>query len=98
MDTVVLKVPMPRQALLVSGLSKEQVAMSMLETFVLALYKQDRISAGKAAQLLGISKFDFIRILATHGIPYFNFTPEELGAEMQAVEEWIERHWTEKTL
>ncbi len=53
----------------------------MLQSFVLSLYRQDRISSGKAAQLLGISRLAFIHLLDSEGIAYLDYTPEELEME-----------------
>lgn len=59
-----------------------------LKTLIaLELFREDRISSGKAAELLGVSKMAFVQLLAQHGIPYFTETPAELGEQVTAVEE-----------
>ena len=52
------------------------------ETIVLELYRRGTISSGKAAQLLGMPKYDFIQYSGRLGIPYFRLTDEELDAEV----------------
>ena len=47
-------------------------------------------SSGKAAELLGMTKREFIRLLARKGIPYFDYSPEELAEEFETVEAWEE--------
>jgi hypothetical protein len=37
--------------------------------------------------LLGISKAKFVDLLDQHGIAYFRETPEELGAQVEALRE-----------
>lgn len=59
-----------------------------LRAFVLSLFRRDRISAGKAARLLGIHRMAFIRLLAEEKIPYLDYTREELEAESAALEQW----------
>jgi predicted HTH domain antitoxin len=54
------------------------------ELIVLELYRQGEISSGKAAQLLGIEREDFIRHASTHGIPYFQLQGEDLRREIDA--------------
>ena len=52
------------------------------ETIVLELYRRGTISSGKAAQLLGTTKLEFIRYSGRLGIPYFRLTDEELDSEI----------------
>lgn len=54
------------------------------ELIVLELYRQGEISSGKAAQLLGIEREDFIRHASRHGIPYFQLQGEDLRREIDA--------------
>lgn len=56
------------------------------ELVVLELYRQARISNGKAAQLLGLSRIEFIRRAGQLGIPYFRMSAGEWEAEMRQVD------------
>ncbi|MGD9890457.1 MAG: UPF0175 family protein [Dehalococcoidia bacterium] len=51
------------------------------ETIVLELYRRGTISSGKAAQLLGTSKLDFIQYSGRLGIPYFRLTDDESDSD-----------------
>ncbi len=62
------------------GFSKSEAAQAVKEFSVLGLYLERKISSGKAAELLGIRKREFIRLLAGKKIPYFDYTDEELAA------------------
>jgi hypothetical protein len=53
---------------------------------VLELYRRHETSGGRAAELLGIGRFDFIRWSGSLGIPYFDMTPEEWQQELRAIE------------
>lgn len=57
---------------------------SALELIVLELYRRSSISSGKAAQLLNMSRTDFIRYASGLGIPYISFTEEEWADEVTA--------------
>ena len=63
----------------------ELVERAALEMIVLELYRRGAISSGKAAQLLGVPRYDFIQRASSLGIPYFNLTPEELDAELDVM-------------
>ena len=43
----------------------------------------DTISHGRAAELLGMSKMDLIRLYSRLGIPYLDMTDEEFEEEIQ---------------
>ncbi len=62
----------------------------MLKLFVMNLYKHQRISAGKAAETLGIRKYDFIQMLGDAGMDFFDYSPTELEEEFETVNKWIQ--------
>ena len=85
MDTITLRVPMPKETFLTLGLSEREAVEAMKKSFIIELYRKDKISSGKAAELLGVRKLDFIRLLAEEGIPFFDYTDEELEEEFRTV-------------
>ena len=85
---VTVSVPLPQALLADTGLSREDAGYALLRAFVVSLYRQDRLSAGKAARLLGVQRLEFIRLLAEERIPYLDYTADELDAEASALEQW----------
>lgn len=53
------------------------------ELIVLELYRHGDISSGKAAQLLGMRRDEFIRHASERGIPYLQLSGEELRREIE---------------
>lgn len=53
---------------------------------VLELYRRGTISSGKAAELLGMQRIDFIKHASRLGIPYIDMTEDEWAAEKAASE------------
>jgi predicted HTH domain antitoxin len=51
------------------------------ELIVLELYRRGTISSGKAAQLLSMSRLEFIHYASHLGIPYFALTEDEWETE-----------------
>lgn len=47
------------------------------------LFEKGRISLGKAAELAGLSKRDFIDALGREGIPVINYPASELKKELE---------------
>ncbi len=53
------------------------------ELIVLELYRQGEVSSGKAAELLGMPRGEFIRYASARGIPYLQLSGEELRREVE---------------
>jgi predicted HTH domain antitoxin len=80
MDTMTLEVPISSDLLLALGSSSARAVEQVKEFSVLGLYHERRVSAGKAAELLGLTKAEFVRLLAHKGHPYLDYTAEELAS------------------
>jgi len=91
METRVLEVPLREDLLSMLGFTKAQAVEAIQEFSVLGLYLERKISGGKAADLLGMRKREFIRLLARKGVPYFDYTSEELEGEFSTVDDWKRR-------
>lgn len=61
-----------------SGLSEEQ----LLQELILFLFQQDKISLGKAAELLNLSQIGFQKLIAERGIN-IHYDVEEWQADIQ---------------
>lgn len=56
------------------------------EAAILELYREGKISSGKAAEILEMERFEFIRYAGMKGIPFIRITPEELEEEVKILE------------
>ena len=68
------------------GLKREDIQRRLIEGLVISLFSDGHISSGKAARLLNISRLRFLELLKERGVAYFDYSPEELTEEFQAVE------------
>ena len=66
------------------GLSKDDIQQRISEWVALSLFTEGKISSGKAARLLNISRVDFLALLRRRGIAYINYSPEELSEEIDS--------------
>jgi predicted HTH domain antitoxin len=66
---------------LLEGLRRSAKAAAR-ELIVLELYREGALSSGKGAELLGLSREEFIRQASIRGIPYFQLRDDELRREM----------------
>ena len=67
------------------GESPEQIERAALEMIVLELYRRHEICAGRAAEVLGVDEFAFIRWSGSLGIPYFDTNPEDWANQLRAI-------------
>ena len=88
METLTLEVTLSKDLLALLGRSKPRAAEAVREFSVLGLYREHRISAGKASELLEMDKREFVRLLARKEIAYFDYSDQELEDEFRAVDEW----------
>ncbi len=68
------------------GLNQAEVQRRVAEWLVLSLFTEERISSGKAARLLNISRIEFLALLRVRGIAFIDYTDDELAEEFEAVE------------
>ncbi len=85
MSEVVLKVKIPED-LLRYGYSEADIQQNIREWLVISLFTEHRISSGKAARLLGISRVEFLDLLRKRGIAFIDYSPSELAEEFETVE------------
>ena len=63
---------------------EEELKNSVRKWSILELVKNGKLSSGKAAEILEMTKWDFMELMSDYDIPMANFPPEEL--EKQAKE------------
>jgi predicted HTH domain antitoxin len=81
-NTVIeIKIPSP---LLRYGIDREEAQRRATEWLVLSLFTEERISSGKAARLLNISRIEFLALLRARGIAYVDYSKDELDEEIAA--------------
>ena len=56
------------------------------EFVVLELYRRGTLSSGRAAQLLGMKRFEFVRYASRLGLAFYEMTDDEWANELEQVE------------
>jgi predicted HTH domain antitoxin len=77
----------PEMVSVLRPLAQDSLDAFLKELVVLELYRRRQISSGKAAELLKMERFEFIRYAARQGIPFFDMSDEEMRDELNRVEE-----------
>lgn len=71
--------------LLEVGLGAGDVQRHIAEWLVLSLFTEGRVSSGKAARLLAMSRHDFLDLLRRRGVAYIDMTEVEMDEEFASV-------------
>jgi predicted HTH domain antitoxin len=90
MSKLIVSLELPRDLLAALDIPESHLASHLLELVALELFRQKRITCGKGAEILGISKWRFIQLLARYEIPYFVESGDELRAEVAMAEAVLE--------
>lgn len=80
-----LEIRVPTE-LLEYGLKPDDVQRHVLEWLVISLFKDEHISSGKAARLMGLTRVEFLALLRRRGVAYVDYSPKELNDELAAVQ------------
>ena len=62
---------------------EQPIDKAATELIVLELYRLGKVSSGRAAAILHMSRKDFIQHASDLGIPYLRLTAEDLDSEIQ---------------
>ena len=65
------------------GEVRQPIGRAALELIVLELYRRGKVSSGRGAELLGMSRLGFIQHASGLGIPYLRLDENELEREME---------------
>ena len=89
MSSLIVELNLPKGFVEVLDVPESQLESKIKELTVLELFGQERISSGKGAELLGISKWDFIELLGRNNIAYFTESPVELTEQVAAAQSLV---------
>jgi predicted HTH domain antitoxin len=82
MNTLKVEIDIPYDLLTLAHVSSAEIGQKMKEWSVLHLFLEGSISAGKAAELLGVDKSTFLDLLSQWNLPYLDMSAEELSQEL----------------
>jgi predicted HTH domain antitoxin len=84
MSTFTIEVQFP-SALRDLGCSDEEIRREVPMLLVLKRFREGALSSGKAASLLGLSRREFLELLAREGVPLYDPSDQELADEWKTI-------------
>ena len=85
-DTATLTIQVPA-AFLEYELDTKLIEERFSQQVVVYLFADGRITSGEAATMLSMSRLDFLNLLHSCGVPYYDYTREELEQEQEVLDE-----------
>jgi len=68
------------------GLTKEKIACESRKLLALKCFKEKLLSLGKATELSGLSKWNFIEYLSENDVPVIDYDEEEVKRELRSAD------------
>jgi predicted HTH domain antitoxin len=84
METVDVK--LPSELLRVANLEESSLSEEAARLLALELYREDKVSLGRAAELCQTPLAAFMHFAAKHGLPLLRYSFEDLEEERQTVD------------
>lgn len=60
-----------------------ELEASLKQWTLLELVRTGRLSSGKGAEILGITRWEFMELMSSHDIPMANFSEDELERQIE---------------
>lgn len=89
--TVTVAVQLPDRVLQILGPTPKAVAENLRMLAMIEMFRRGEVSSGWAAEQLGMTKSDFIDVLARHEVPFLDLSPEELRRDLGALRRYRSR-------
>jgi len=68
------------------GLTKERIVSESRKLLALKYFNEKLLSLGKAAELSGLSKWDFIEYLSSNNVPVIDYDDDEIDREFETAD------------
>ncbi len=83
MDAFKVEIELPRDLLTALNVPAAEIKQRTTEWVALALFQEGAISAGKAAEMVGMTKAQFIAFLNQRHLPYLDAVSDELARDSE---------------
>jgi len=83
MSTQTISIDFPSDILLALNETESEVKQRIKISLAIRLYKLEKLTIGKAAQVSGLSRFQFETILSENEIPISNLTIDDVISDIE---------------
>lgn len=89
MDSVKIEIEIPKEILNYVDYSDKDYHKKVRQILFYQLVKEEKVSFGKSAEILGISKMEYIADLGKMGISHLNESNNEVKRDVETLEKHI---------
>jgi predicted HTH domain antitoxin len=86
MEMVNVKLQLPKNLIKAVEAPNLQLETALWQKIVLELYREETVSFGKAAELLGVTKWEFTDLLRNKNVP-LPYDEDDLEEDLQALKD-----------
>jgi len=90
MRTLNINIPVSEEVLFVLKKDEKSLQEEARKILALQFFKERKLSLGKAAELAGMDKNDFVILLGKNQIDIYQYTARELEQEFDAIDKFVE--------
>ena len=83
MNTQTITIDLPSDILLTLNENEKELKQDILFSLAIRLYKLQKLTIGKASQIVGLSRFDFETLLFENGVPISNLTEDDVMKDIE---------------
>jgi len=83
MDTQTITIDFPSDILLTLNKDENELKQDIKLALAIRLYRLQKLTIGKAAQIAGLSRFDFETLLSENEVPISNLTIKDVTGDSQ---------------
>lgn len=86
---MISKVKIPREFLLLCKINEEDIPAYIQKLIALELFREKKVSLGKASEIAGLSVWEMMALLKEKKIP-LNYSVEDFEKDLELLEEALE--------
>lgn len=90
MDTLTVFMEFPKDFIGALNIPEREIGHRFKQLIISELVRNRQISSGKGAELLNMTKAEFINLMAQNDISYFTESPEELAAQVRNMQKMMD--------
>ncbi len=80
-----IKIKFPSKVLLALNQSEDELVDTIKTSFAIRLYRNEKLTIGKAAQIASLSRYEFENLLVADGVPISNLSIDDVIADSSKI-------------